>query len=611
MNDVPHIPREIDLRESKDFSFLRERGIELVQQLAGDIWTDYNEHDPGVTILEQLCYALTDLGYRTDYHIQDILAPSPFETEPLSDTFYTGNRILPTRPISRVDYRKLLYDRLKGIRNIWLRKAEGPQVEGLYDVLIDLFDAYDFDDGRKRVLRDTWGTLIAFRNLTEDFHKVEILKKAHVTVTATVVVGPYPTPESILADILYGINKTLSPYPALTPIDQLFDKEIPPDEIYNGPLMSLGIIDDDTLTPIPTEIRYNQITGAIRRVEGVRTIKDCTVRVRYDDEDQVNVMQYNDHQVLLREGTIPSLTPNIFNQLPEGATYTIELLRDGEPYRIDPNNPDRMERVWRKVREKQENLLNEYIFARRTMADADYRQVPPGTYKDLSTYFSIQNQFPLTYGIGAYGIPNQLYYPVKAGNKTLKLSPYEMKHERLMRARQLKAYLLFFEQILINYQAQLAHVRDLFSLNKTQNRTYFTQSLFTVPNVAPVLPDRSMIVNLQARLADKKVATPIAIQPEYDPVRNPFARRIIILSDDEPRLGYLEAVASKDENAYVKLKDDKTHYPVNDATEVTYSYKGALTQKPAVLDKGMFVRVVQVLGRRGHPGGQAHYCARR
>ena len=41
---------------------LREMGIEEIQKLSGKIWTDFNLHDPGVTILEQLCYALTDLG---------------------------------------------------------------------------------------------------------------------------------------------------------------------------------------------------------------------------------------------------------------------------------------------------------------------------------------------------------------------------------------------------------------------------------------------------------------------------------------------------------------------------------------------------------------------
>ena len=49
-----------------DFAALRTEGIRLLQELCGRSWTDYNLHDPGVTILEQLCYALTDLMYRAE-----------------------------------------------------------------------------------------------------------------------------------------------------------------------------------------------------------------------------------------------------------------------------------------------------------------------------------------------------------------------------------------------------------------------------------------------------------------------------------------------------------------------------------------------------------------
>ena len=60
---------------SLDFSELLEKGMKYVQELSGDVWTDYNSHDPGVTILEQLCYALTDVAFRTSLPIEEILTP--------------------------------------------------------------------------------------------------------------------------------------------------------------------------------------------------------------------------------------------------------------------------------------------------------------------------------------------------------------------------------------------------------------------------------------------------------------------------------------------------------------------------------------------------------
>ena len=39
---------------SMQFDTLLKQGVAACQQLGGDLWTDFNEHDPGVTILEQL-----------------------------------------------------------------------------------------------------------------------------------------------------------------------------------------------------------------------------------------------------------------------------------------------------------------------------------------------------------------------------------------------------------------------------------------------------------------------------------------------------------------------------------------------------------------------------
>ncbi|MCI5121750.1 MAG: hypothetical protein D3908_11275, partial [Candidatus Electrothrix sp. AUS4] len=74
MKEPQSIPKKKE-GDSDEFAFagLRRQGLEYAQQLSGEIWTDYNLHDPGVTILEQLCFALTDLLYRTEYAVPDLL----------------------------------------------------------------------------------------------------------------------------------------------------------------------------------------------------------------------------------------------------------------------------------------------------------------------------------------------------------------------------------------------------------------------------------------------------------------------------------------------------------------------------------------------------------
>lgn len=93
--------------EYLDFQALRKQGISHLQQLSQKLWTDYNLHDPGVTILEVLCYAITDLGYRNNLDIQDLLALKPGTQE---NNFFTPDEILTCNPVTEIDLRKRLID---------------------------------------------------------------------------------------------------------------------------------------------------------------------------------------------------------------------------------------------------------------------------------------------------------------------------------------------------------------------------------------------------------------------------------------------------------------------------------------------------------------------
>ena len=121
-----------------DYNFLREEGIKHVQKLAGKIWTDYNIHDPGVTTLEILSYAITELGYRAGYPIADLLTPNPDEEQEIKN-FYTARQIFPNSAVTLNDYRKLLIDvdvadgsdtdcPHAGIKNAWLSLAKESEV---------------------------------------------------------------------------------------------------------------------------------------------------------------------------------------------------------------------------------------------------------------------------------------------------------------------------------------------------------------------------------------------------------------------------------------------------------------------------------------------------
>lgn len=122
MPESPVIDRNNILPHAQDYSFLRTEGISLIQSLSGETWTDYNTHDPGITLLELLCYALTDLGYRSGFDVADILSPAKPDQQNWEQIFYTARQALPCNPLTLLDYRKLIID-TEGVRNAWIEKV--------------------------------------------------------------------------------------------------------------------------------------------------------------------------------------------------------------------------------------------------------------------------------------------------------------------------------------------------------------------------------------------------------------------------------------------------------------------------------------------------------
>src|SRR5258707_12653138 len=92
-----------------DFSVLRDTAIKFLQQHNKELWTDYNYHDPGVTILEQLCFAITDLAYRTDFSMADLLQKQGSDP---TNVFPSSLRLLNSFPVRKIDIRKVILDSL-------------------------------------------------------------------------------------------------------------------------------------------------------------------------------------------------------------------------------------------------------------------------------------------------------------------------------------------------------------------------------------------------------------------------------------------------------------------------------------------------------------------
>lgn len=116
MNDATPIIVTPPAMKSQDFAFLREEGMQFLRSVAAESWTDHNLHDPGITLLEAFCYAVTEMGLRSGMDMRDLIAS---DISGHQQELYTAAEILPVSPIALRDFRKVLIDHPL-VQNAWL-----------------------------------------------------------------------------------------------------------------------------------------------------------------------------------------------------------------------------------------------------------------------------------------------------------------------------------------------------------------------------------------------------------------------------------------------------------------------------------------------------------
>ncbi len=448
---VPEVPTNRGL----DYAWLKEEGITHLQRLAGDVWTDYNEHDPGVTTLEQLCYALTELSYRAELPLAELLTDRHRRRiDPHRQALFIPRRIFPCNPLTEGDYRKLVVDRVKGVANAWFfPRTDRPEgVDGLYDVALYVPDAGRRPGAVRRRVRRLYNR---HRNLCEDVRAIRILRPVRASVAAEVTIAEQCTPEAILAELFFHLGNLFAPELRRRPLKSLVDLGREPGEIFAGPLLVNGFIDDEQLQPKAKEIPVQDVVRVIVRSQGVLSAGDVKVRVgrkTYRGNQRIPVP--DPERDVLRLDTR-------YHRRHGG--FSIRLFKKGIRCRPDPARVEReLDKLWAKYR-RTYKLSAQY---------QEYFAFPKGRYRDLKQYYSVQNQYPKVYAIGSEGLPENATPARKA------------------QARQLKGYLLMSEQLLADFFAQLAHVRDLYSIAGDLRHTYFYQPLTgLVPDVGPLLKE--------------------------------------------------------------------------------------------------------------------------
>ncbi|MFN0275882.1 MAG: hypothetical protein ACKVPJ_09065 [Chitinophagales bacterium] len=564
------------LPASQDYASLRKKGLEYIESLASDLWTDYNSHDPGITILEALCYAITELGYKTGFDIKDLMADENGKIAE-NQTFFSAKNIFGNTALTIEDYRKLLAD-VTGVRNAWLlpyRDEDGYkvgepmqeipiyadckkdalvykktehfiQLHGLYQVVIDLLEhdafgdmnngniiyqfqtqklfntsleflfpkwnAIDYDllasldpssvsdvkvklkdqkwkitcklgTGAQKIsfdffvlplmvknFEDSAGTITSelkkkenltevfslyvekikltvsilktvkvllhqHRNLCEDFVRIDTVKTQELAFCADIQVKPDADVEEVYANILFQIENYLNPEVKFYSLKELVNAGVPKDEIFEGPVLQHGFIKTDEIkaTQLRSEIHVSDIINFIMETGGVISVKDVLLTTYNSEGD---AMLPSERWCLkIEPGYKPVL--NYFKS-------KVIFLKGKLPFR--PKLDETFDTLKYLHGKEQQN---------KRRGTTDDLNIPNGSYRNLQDYVSVQHEFPNTYGLGNAGL----------STKTTA--------ERRAHAKQMKAYLMFYDQLLVNFFKQMHHAKDLFSLDETVLRTYY------------------------------------------------------------------------------------------------------------------------------------------
>ncbi len=469
-----------------DYEALRKTGIQILEGTTSSLWTDYNVHDPGITTLELLCYALTDLSYRSTYSIPDLLATEKDTVQNIQQHFFSAKKIFPNKAVTINDYRKLLID-IEGVKNAWLkkrtrqifadiinkkltqkqpvsRKWEALLIKGYYDVLLE-FDTNVTEGAKSNIKIKAEELLMANRNLCEDFINVDEVSTQEFRLCSEAEIKTGADPVETLAKIFFNIQLYLNPLIQFYSLGQLFDENYTSDKIFEGPLLSNGFIKEEELisSELKTEIHLSDIMHEILREDAVTNISD----IIFNPIDQVGELQ-NKWIISVKSGRQAVI--NIMES-------NIVLYKDGIPVAFRPQQASLAN-----VKARFEKLMSDYIIANDSVTTEDI-SYNTGTYRDAENYYSIQNHYPKNYGISHWGLP---------GDAT---------NERIMQAKQFQGYLFFFDQQLANYLSQLSHLGNLFSF-KDESQTYFTQLADSFKDAKDLFVNAETITdNLQAAAA--------------------------------------------------------------------------------------------------------------
>ncbi|MCP1489813.1 hypothetical protein J3D48_006223 [Pseudomonas fluorescens] len=435
----------IQVRTAIHFDQLWQQALSDLGYYARSSWSDTADHDPGVTLLQGLSYAVSDLAYRHTLPLTDLLTPEQQNGDGLFPASFGPHQTLTGAPVTADDYRRAILD---------LRSSDGSDSFYFRDAQLLLLDEnseknfgywYNFDDrefyfrrsysdktppqlfilhgGYKLLVElnrgvkqaDAEPVLRAFlaesRNVCEVVGQITWLQPQDVNVELVLELeDDFSDPAQLLANTYTILEAYLSPQAKRFSAAQLTAQGLSCEEIYQGPRLQHGWI---TELPTPRDygagytLNINPLANALLAMDGVKHLETLE---------------------FLSEGWETSLPAGMSVRL--WGEDPLQVLAQGVQVKLMKRG-QQMKATKAQIEQALPNtaLINEKPVL-----------LPYGRYRNPGRYYSVSDTIPPCYG--------------------LQQSPPGAQ------AQQLYQFLLTFEQLLANGCDQLANLPQLLAFDR-------------------------------------------------------------------------------------------------------------------------------------------------
>ncbi|MEJ2768403.1 hypothetical protein [Mycetohabitans sp. B46] len=467
-----------DVKQEYDaihFDSLWDTALDSLRTLAGQEWTEFGEHDPGVTFLQALIYNVADLAYRHTHPLKDLLTLNPGDVQRREEK--NRKRIFPLTfgpdwaltcsPVTKNDYRRAILD---------LRSDESTQAtalsQGFYfmdaQLVREPFDLeqiysyrYDKDNHRfrfdfdllfdhshletnqfcllggyhlyvakqrgideekaKKVLQTC---LQNNRNLCEQVRRIIWLEPQYVDVQIDIELDDeWQDPVKTMADLYQKVDACIRSPTMRVGAPQLIEQGIPAEAVYNGPRLQHGWITSISDAVDYTRSRAVDISGLAQSLLALAGV---------------------DRIMKLQIGDIPSWTMVI-----DPTCYPVAWGDDPIAFLVDKNNESLKVRLFKRGELQnidRDALIQAIQDAQPSIVTNAATGVPIGRWRG-DTYAPASNRIPPCYGL----------------QDDLKQHQEGEEKKRLQRQYQ---FFLPFEQWIANGIAQAANVAKLLAFDR-------------------------------------------------------------------------------------------------------------------------------------------------